>query len=1678
MRRFFRIILYILGSIILLLILIVVFLQTPWGKSVVRQQAVKYLKNKLKTEIVIANLDYSIPDMFLLEGVLVKDRKNDTLVNVQRLVVDLDMFALIKGKLSVDNLLLEGVNAHIYRTIPDTTFNYNFIIKAFAGNDTTTVKQPEEATSKPMEIDINKVALKNIRLRYNDATGGTYFSMNLGNLVLRPRKIDLEKMKFEVKEFTIGQLQSYFATDTSYLPPQPEDTSTTTDFQLVVDKVHFDDVKFAFLGKQDSMFFGINVGLLDAKINRFGLQEQFVDIEKFQLENVQSSVAMGNPHTAAKVAEDIDEATEDSLGTNNWRVVASTLMLNKIGFIFDNNAVLKQKAGMDYAHMNFQGLSFNGEKIYYSTDTISGNLKHLALTEQSGLNIIEFRTKFLYHNQGAQLKDMYLLTPGTVLQDKIEVKYPSIAALQKEMDKMYLNIALSKSKVSIKDILLFMLPEQRYMLTPYDGQQFQLTANLKGFLNALAINDFAVSGLTGTEIALKGKLNGLPDADKLYYDFDIAKLRSTYKDVAPFIPDSIKRQVLIPEWFFMSGHLAGTTKDYRPDVNIKTSDGDATVKGFLFMSPGEGKEKYDLAIATNGLNIGKILRKDTLVGKVTMNAVAQGTSFDVNKMNTTFDANILSAWVMNYDYSAIHLAGNLSNKIADITGSSSDPNLNFTLKALADLNGKYPALKADLNIVNFNPQALQLYSDTLQMQGQINADFESLNPDYPSGTLTYAQPRIRMAGYNLNLDSIIFRSQPDADSIQNIYLNASNVLHLNLNGHIPLTQIGNAAMSHVNSHYRISDTSFKAPQNYDMTLTANATYRPILKTWMPDLKPFDTIKVSAVLSPSVFNVDAYLPRIIYGTNRIDSGVVKIYETGDTLRYAASLKRFSQGQLQLWYPSISGRLRNDSIYTRISIKDSVRNEQFALGGAIHHDLNNDSSLTYVRMYKGIVLDYQRWNVNPMNRIVLGKEGFYIKDFVMNKGDESIQVQSERPDFKSPFTLSIQNFALSNLTRMISRDTLVADGSLNVNARIDLSDSFPKVNAGASINNLVAYNEPVGTLQLNAKNETENVYDAVLKLTGNDNDIVLQGNYFLKPVDSNEFKFDLNVNALSLKSIQGLTFGSLKNSSGFIRGKVNIAGTTARPRLLGELHTDQLTTTVSMLNTPFSMPAEQITFAKEGMLLNNFTIKDKAGQEAVIDGRIRTRDFTKYFLNLTVKANKWMAVNSTKKDNELFYGKLIVSTNLNVKGLATAPKIDGELTIHDSTRLTYAMIDNGPGVQATEGIVRFIDSRDTTFIDSTQIITARNMRMSRSASMNVNVGIEKNAIFNVVIDPVTGDNLQVKGEANLNTFIGPDGTVGLTGTYTLDDGYYELNYNFLRRKFKIQSGSMISLSGDPLDAEVDITAAYSANIAPYELVEKQVDQSELNYYRQRLPFEVLLKLKGKIMKPDISFDIILPDDKDNVVSTSVAEQVQRKLVEIRNDPSILNKQVFAALILGRFIADDPFASGAGGGLEYAARQSASRFLSDQLNAIAGQLVQGFELNVGLESSEDYSTGQKSNRTDLNISASKRLFNDRLNITVGNDFQLEGQQAQTQQSSLIPGNLSADYRLTKDGKYMVRAYRVNQLQNIIDGYVIETGVSFRLTLEYNRFKYIFRNWEKYRKKMEAQRAAEAKKGGGATN
>src|SRR5690606_37960147 len=116
-------------------------------------------------------------------------------------------------------------------------------------------------------------------------------------------------------------------------------------------------------------------------------------------------------------------------------------------------------------------------------------------------------------------------------------------------------------------------------------------------------------------------------------------------------------------------------------------------------------------------------------------------------------------------------------------------------------------------------------------------------------------------------------------------------------------------------------------------------------------------------------------------------------------------------------------------------------------------------------------------------------------------------------------------------------------------------------------------------------------------------------------------------------------------------------------------------------------------------------------------------------------------------------------------------------------------------------------------------------------------------------------------------------------------------------------------DPTRADVNITAVYETETSPLTLVEDHIVVPNTNIYKQRIPFQVQLLLKGDLMKPDISFDIELPENRNLRVDPSVIDNVQARLAQLESQPNELNKQVFALLLLNRFIAENPFASSGG-------------------------------------------------------------------------------------------------------------------------------------------------------------------------
>jgi len=1671
MRKFFKVTLYIIGGIIALLLCVIVYLNTPWGQNFVRSKAEAYLNKKLKTEVHIGHLGYGLPKYIVLNDVLFRDQAKDTLLSVGTLKIDLAMLKLLHKEVDVQQLVLDHVHAHVYRNAPDTNYNFTYIINAFAGNKPKDTTKPKDPTSS-LTIDLNRVKFDDIHIRFDDYTGGTRLALDLDQLELKMKKVDLDKMSFHVKDLSIAGLQTVFLQDTSYLPPKLK-TDAKSKLLLVADNIHLQRINFKYNDNLNKLLFTLGLGDLNVALKDFDLEKSKVDLGKFELSNTDVVLQMGKHASAPAV---IDTVVKKNT-TEGWHVNAGELRLAGVNFKMDNDNAPRQKAGMDYSHLGIRGVAINAKDILFTGDTVAGNIQHLAVKEQSGFNLVELKTVFNYNPQGATLRNLYLQTDNTILQNHLEVHYPSLAALKTRMQSMQLRIDLQKSIVGIHDILIFapQLAKQDLFRKNRNGR-LRLAATLSGFLNNIDIKNFYLDGLSNTVVQVNGRLSGLPESKDINYNLHVAKLQSSRTDLSTLLPPSALSSVRLPDRFGIIGQIAGTIKDYNANLYMMSTDGEALIKGTLAMSPGKGKERYDMFVRTKNLDLGRILKKDTLMGKFTATITAKGQSFDIKTMTATITGDIAAASIKGYNYHDITLNGSVADKKGEVTLKAVDTNLQIHLNGNADFSGKYIAAKADIMVDSMDFRALKLYSSELRIHGDMHLDFPELDVDYPRGEFVWRSPIIDANGKRYLTDSLYIVSRPSADTGQNIVMDF-DILQAHITGKTPLSKIPDIIQDHINRHYtaandstnksmlllkkkKVNDTS-TIPSDYNLVLQAHVIDRPLLHGLLPAITSIDSIHIDASITPRNLIFNANIPDLEYGTTTsVQNGNVQVRGTDSAFTYKVTVDQITQSKFELWYANIHGNIDQNTLTTNISLSDSAKKERFALAASIKKDGDNQ----VIVMEPGLKLNYKKWTVAQPNSITIAPAGFYVQNFQLSDSNEYIKINSTEQQPNTPIKVDISNFVLANITDIISKgDTLLANGLLGGNITLNKMKPALDVNGDLQMQNLSVLGDTIGDLKVTLNDKGDNVLDTKLAITGHGNNISLNGAYYLQPQNGNDFDFTLGLDPLNVQSFEGIAMNQIRNTTGFIRGDLKIQGATSAPEITGSLHTDNLATTVTALNAYFKMPNEKIDFSNSGINFDNFTLQDSAGNKATINGSIATSDLSNLAMDLHIKANDWRALHSTAKDNKVFYGDLLLTTNMDISGTPTSPSVDGNLNILKGTNMTVVMPESDPQLESGKGIVKFVNmkdsSRDNILIpkkkrDSTKV------RLAKGSNINVNVNVDKNAQFSLIIDQASGDFISIRGDASLNTAITPTGGLGLAGSYELHEGAYQLNYNFIKRKFAIKDGSTITFAGDPTKGtNVDITAVYTAQTAPYDLIQREIsDNSQLNYYKQSLPFDVELHMKGPVLQPAITFNILLPENKVYPLSSDQIELIEGKLSQLRNDTSELNKQVFAVLILNRFISDDPFSNGAGTSVGNTALQSVSRFIGEQLNQAAGKLIKGVDLSVDLATTDDYTTGDMRERTDLNLAASKRLLNDRLKVTIGNDFELEGPQtSNSDQNSVIPSNLSADYLLTADGKYTTQAYRKNYNEGVLQGYVTETGLNFIVSLDFNHFKNAFRKKKK---------------------
>ncbi len=1667
LRRVGRIFIKILIGILSFFIVLILLIQAPPVQNFARKKIVAFLENKLKTRVAIGKINIGIPNKVLLENIYIEDRQKDTLLSGERISADIDMFKLIGSNVVINELEVENVTAKIKRVLPDTVYNFQFIIDAFAPKNPTPANPADTAA---MQLDLDEITLDKIRLVYNDAVTGSDMDIWLEHFDTDIKTFDLNKQVYSIPVANINGLRARIYQHKPLVEPEPlsQDMAEaaqpiTVDFDF--DKFNFRKISLDYRNDVSAFYTNLELGSLVVGGDNIDLKNRVITLDEFQLNQTTAAIKLGKKEAAKEVGKQVKQEVQ-AQAQNDWRFVVSKIRLNNNNIDFDNDNIPRVAGGMDYAHLEAQGLTLHANNFVFTMDSIAGEITKGQVTEQSGFKLNTLETKFMYAAKGAYLEDLLIETPGTVIRRSAAVQYPSIEALQKDIGSLQMDIDLENSKIQTKDILVFapQLRSQPAFRNP--SAVWFINGRVTGSVANMRIHELQFRGLQNTRMDLNGTVSGLPDMNKLNTSLAIRTLTTTKSDIESLVPPkTIPANISLPDRVDVNGNIAGNMASMKTDLDIRTNLGSASVDGTFGNLTTPESFKYNAAVATRGLNLGKIMQNEQSFGTVTARFTAIGQGTDPKTANAEIKGVVQSAVINKYNYTNVQFNATIAKQqlVADM--NVNDPNIHLAMNAKSDLSAEFPSVQLSANIDSIKTLPLNLTPEALVYRGNITGNFPITDPKNLEGELLITNSILVTGNQRFVLDSIDLKAGK-SDSGQFITVR-SDAINASLTGQYNLAQIAAVIQQTIQPYYTLVPDYKPVPLDpYNFLLNAQVINGPLLKVFVPGLQQLEPVAIRTHFATNEgFQASVNSPLIVFNGNRFENITLNAGTGSGAITVNAVMQKFGMGTaMNLYATNVNAVIANNRINFIIGIKDKNANNKYTLGGMLAQP--EPGVYTLALRADSLLLNYDRWTLAQNNLIRFNSNNgdINISNFILGKDAQQLSIQSTSTAVNSPLQANFGNFRIGTITGFLKQDTLLADGSINGQVVLSNITQQPTFTSDITITNLSVLKDTVGNLALKVDNTTPDVFTATGTLSGHGNDIALNGQYLLKPDNQSTYDLVLDIRQLQMSSITAASMGALSGGSGFINGKIDINGTFEKPAVMGSLTFNQARFVPTMLGSSFTIDQETININQAGFLFDTFTIRDSVNNALVVDGFTYTTNFINYRFDLTIKADNFQAINTTKRNNALYYGKLYFDSDLRIRGTETSPIIDGAITINESTDFTVVMPQQQPGVAEREGIVRFVDM-DSVRLDTTGILAVYDTALNKSnlvgMEVAINIEVNREAMFSLIVDEANGDFVEMKGEAQLTGGIDKSGKVSLTGSYEIEEGAYEISINLLRRRFNIKKGSKIIWLGEPTRADIDVTAVYIANTSPLTLVEQTLPTTvNNNYFKQKIPFEVLLKLEGEMLRPEITFDIRLPENH-TYSSGNVEDYVEPRLQQIRQDPSELNKQVFAVLLFNRFINENPFKSDGGGGFNAGmmARQSVSKILAEQLNDLAEDLIAGVEINFDVQSFEDYSTGAAANRTDLNVSLSKRLLNDRLKVTVGNNFELEGPQPVNGENapSGLAGNIALDYQLSRDGKYMIRAFRKNEYEGQVEGYIIETGVTFIITLDYNHFRDLFRKKKK---------------------
>ncbi|MEJ7627320.1 MAG: translocation/assembly module TamB domain-containing protein [Ferruginibacter sp.] len=192
LQRFLKISQRVLLAFLLLVLILYALLHLSSVQTWLVKQVASTLSTKLNTRVTIKKVDIALFNKMLLRGLVVEDRKKDTLLYAGTAKVNITDWFFLKDKATLKYIALDDAVINMNRK--DSVWNYQFLIDYF-------ISPTKKTGSKGIEFDLKELHLKNIYLNKEDEWIGQ-------NMIASLKQLDLgmESVNFRKKQVYINDL--------------------------------------------------------------------------------------------------------------------------------------------------------------------------------------------------------------------------------------------------------------------------------------------------------------------------------------------------------------------------------------------------------------------------------------------------------------------------------------------------------------------------------------------------------------------------------------------------------------------------------------------------------------------------------------------------------------------------------------------------------------------------------------------------------------------------------------------------------------------------------------------------------------------------------------------------------------------------------------------------------------------------------------------------------------------------------------------------------------------------------------------------------------------------------------------------------------------------------------------------------------------------------------------------------------------------------------------------------------------------------------------------------------------------------------------------------------------------------------------------------------------------------